>query len=160
MNSLLSQREELFWPFQQRFDKIFDSLFGLDSLSATKSLARSGYPKVDVLAKGNQYRVQAAVPGVKLEDLRVEVDRQRHGNDDFKVLKISGKMEERYQPPEDAIYHLRELRRSYFERKLLLPDHLEGEPDAILQDGILTLTWAVKVPETPKAKLIEVREKT
>lgn len=162
MNTLRPSREELFWPFRQRFDKLFDSFFGSDSLNAVKSLARSGHPKVDAFRdEGDLYRIQLSVPGVRLGDLKVEVVQEVVNGFEVKVLRVSGQMERRYQVSEKAVFDIREMRRSAFQRALILPDHLVGDPDAVLDDGILTLTWKVKeVEEAPKTKLISVREKT
>lgn len=159
MSTLLTTREELFWPFRQQFDKLFDRLFDSDSINAVKGLSKSGYPKIDAFLEGNQYRVQASVPGVKLSDLKVEILPLRFEGIDRKVLKVSGKMEEKFQSPQEAVYHVRELRRSYFERSLLLPDNLLGDPEAELKDGLLTLSWMAQVKDDPKVKLISVKEK-
>ena len=154
--STLINREEAFWPLQERFDNLFNSFFGFDSLNAVKSNARSGYPKLDVVLNDNQYKVQAAVPGVKLDDLKVEI---LPDETDRKVLKISGKMENRYQSPTDSVFQVRELRRSHFERTLLLPENLVGDPDALLADGLLTLTWKTTIDNKPQPKIVAVKEK-
>lgn len=160
MSTLLMNREELFSPFRERFDKLFDSFFGSDSLHAVKSNARSsGYPKVDVVLNGDQYRVQAALPGVRLDDLKVEILPYKLEDGDHKLLKITGKMREQYQTPADSVYHIRELRRSYFERTIPIPDSLVGDPDAVLSDGLLTLCWkTIQREASPQPKLIPVKE--
>jgi HSP20 family molecular chaperone IbpA len=160
MSTLLTTREELFWPFRQQFDKLFDRFFESDSLNAVKGLSKSGYPKLDAFLEGNQYRIQASVPGVKLSDLKVEIVPLKVDGADRKVLKVSGKMEDKFQSPQEAVYHVRELRRSYFERALLLPDILIGDPDAELKDGLFTLSWLVqtKQQDDSKVKLISVKE--
>jgi len=49
------------------------------------------------------------------------------------------------------------LKRSSFERRVLLPDFVTGDPEATIKDGILRLVW--KVPELvqPKPKQVEIK---
>lgn len=156
MTALLNSRNELMWPFQQRFDKLFDSLFNNDSLNTIKSLSKSGYPKIDAYHEGNQYKIQALIPGVKLEDLKVEISPETINGIEYKILKIGAKMSEDYQLPDNANHVIREIRRSSFERILSLPHDLD-DPEAILKDGVLTLIWNLKEEFTSQPKLITVK---
>lgn len=157
MTALLNSRNELMWPFQQRFDKLFDSLFNNDSLNTIKSLSKSGYPKIDAYHEGNQYKIQALIPGVKLEDLKVEISPETINGIEYKILKIGAKMSEDYQLPDNANHVIREIRRSSFERILSLPHDLQDDPEAILKDGVLTLIWNLKEEFTSQPKLITVK---
>lgn len=163
MNALLNHREDLFWPFRERFDKFFDNFFGSDSLNTIRSLSRSGYPKLDVLVtKDGKFRIEMATPGVKLDQLLVQIV-PYHGTDispDSKrnVLKVSGQMDYDFQYSEDTTFQLKELRRSRFERSLLLPDNIVGDPEAVLENGILRLTWSAVEEQKPQTKTIEVQE--
>ncbi len=42
-----------------------------------------------------------------------------------------------------------ELRHSSFERHFQLPDYIEGDPEAKLKDGLLTLKWNLKNKDKP-----------
>lgn len=152
-NGVSRLRDDFFFPVQQHFDKFFEDFFkgaNLDSITAT-----SGYPKMDVVVEGDEWVVKAALPGVQPENVKVEVipDHTR------KTLRISGKMSEQYQSPDDATYYVRELKMSAFQRQLSLPEWVEDDPQATIKDGILRLSW--KMPKTPDAspatKVIEVK---
>lgn len=159
--SRLIRREELFAPFEKHFNQLFDKLFGDDGLHSFRSLSRSGYPKIDVLVTDGRYIVEAAVPGVVADELKVEVlpfEESGVGSKQ-RMLKISGKMARDYQYSNSINYAVKELRRSHFERSMLLPDDIEGDPEAVLDNGILTLTWQLPKSLTPvEAKEITIKK--
>lgn len=152
LNGLIPRREDLLAPFESHFNKLFDEFFNEGSLSSVKG--RAGYPKIDVISEKDKWIVEVAAPGVKAEDIEVEI--MPHGEEKF--LRIAGKMSEDRQYSTEAKYHVKELRRSAFERTLLIPTHVEGEPEAVMKDGILTLSW--KIPEaTPtERKLVQIKQ--
>jgi len=153
-SSLVPFRDEFFYPFQQAFDSIFNDFFSESGMSSVRG--RFGYPKLDSYVSDGLYVVEVAVPGHTKQDVRVEVSER----DGAKLLKISGKMAEDYQNKDETTYYVRELRRSNFERWLTVPENVEGDPDAVVKDGILRLTWKLKKEEVPKlaGREIEVRE--
>ncbi len=150
-NGLAPSREELFYPFEQYFNSVFDNLLNQDGLMSIKS--RVGYPKLDVLTEDGKWIVEVALPGVRTEDISVEILPMK---DNSFVLKISGRMAEDHQY-EQATFHVKELRRSMFERSLKLPDYVKGEPDALMKDGILRLTWQVPDLKLPQKKTVKIR---
>ena len=141
---LSTLRDDLFFPFQQVFDEVVDSFWNKSSLEAIK--AKSGYPKVEVGIENNQWVVRAAVPGVKQQDLSVEViDNSKGVHKEQFVLKLQGKMSEVYESPKDTRFYVRELRKTAFTREVIIPDAVENKqsPEASLEDGILTLKWNI-----------------
>jgi len=73
-------------------------------------------------------------------------------------VKVSGKMARDYQYSKSTEYAIKELRRSYFERLMLLPDDLEGDPEAVIDNGMLRLTWQLPESQKPvEAKVIDVK---
>ena len=52
---------------------------------------------------------------------------------------------------------IRELRRSAFERSVYLPNNIAGDPEAIMKNGILKLTWNLPDKPIPKIKKIEIK---
>lgn len=92
--------------------------------------------------------VKATVPGVKPEDMQVNVE-----ND---VLTISGetkKDEER----SDHDYYVRERRYGSFSRSLELPRAVNADQaDAVFADGVLTLT----LPKADEARGKQIQIKT
>lgn len=136
-------RNDLFWPFENHFNRLFDEFFHGSNLIDRN---RVGYPKMDIIESGNDWKVVVAVPGVKPEDVKVELLKDR--------IRISGKMEEKYQSPEGSQEYVKELRTSSFQREVFLPEKIHGkDPDATIENGILELKWSL--PEEVKESLVK-----
>lgn len=97
-------------------------------------------PSVDITEDDKEYLIKAEAPGVKREDLKVNV---QNG-----VLTISG---ERQSEKEEKNKKVHRVERSYgsFARSFTLPEDAEDEElSAQFKEGIL----AVHLPKTAKAK--------
>lgn len=130
-------------PSINRLEQEIESLF--DGLLAPTQQPSQPAPAMDVLEYENEFRIVAALPGVRREDLKITV---QDG-----VLSISG---ERKAPELDAkaAWLRRESSFGTFTRTLTLPrDVKTGEIGAELTDGILRLT-------IPKAEAARPREIT
>ena len=150
-------RSNAFSCVEDEFNKVFDRFFTSNTLSSIKSKMKSDYPKLDVLETETQYIIEAAVPGVKTDDRKIEVvpfDSLRSS------LRITGKLDDRYQHGDSASYYYKELRRRAFEREVILKEGLIGDPVAEHEDGILRLSWKKEVKATlPETKLIAITKK-
>ena len=99
-----------------------------------------GGPAIDVYEEGDNLIVEAHLPGIKTEDLDINVERG--------VLTISGKTE-REQERTERNYLLREQRSGRFTRSLQLPATYQGEQcQATYENGVLRLTF----PKAEEAK--------
>ena len=121
-------------------DRLFDDAF-------TRPLRLNdghwSVPAVDMYQTDNEIVVKAAIPGVKTDEVQINVTGE--------VLTIKGEMKEKGEVTEKA-YHLREQRWGMFERTLALPTEvIADKAKAEFENGILTITL-------PKAE--EVRPKT
>jgi len=148
-DSLLgASRNDLFWPFEDHFNRLFDELFNGHSAF---DRGKAGYPKMDITEVDGVLKITTAIPGVKPEHVKVELLEDR--------VCISGKMEEKYHSPEDAHQYIKELRTSSFSREVMLPEGVRGQdPDATIEDGILELSWALPDEKRkPPVKEIEVK---
>jgi HSP20 family protein len=106
-------------------------------------------PLMDLSDNGKEYLVKAEVPGMKKEDLNIEIT--EHG------IEISGetKAEEK---EEDKGYLRHERRYSSFYRSLPLPSAVQTEKvEADLKDGILTVRLPKVTSTEKKSKKIQVR---
>jgi len=103
--------------------------------------------RVDVRETADAYVVQAELPGVKKDEIRIEVE------GDEVVLAAETRREELAQ---DAGQWLHVERRfGKVERRFSLPQALDGtRADARFADGVLTLTLPKKAPAS--ARRIEV----
>jgi HSP20 family protein len=102
-------------------------------------------PAVDIEEREDAYVVEAEVPGVKREDVNIEVS----GNE----LTISGEIKVRER---EGIIRRRTRRVGEFEFRVVLPNEVNAEGiDAKLNDGVLT----VRVPKAERAqrRRIEVK---
>lgn len=152
----LSKRDDFFWPIQFQFDKLFNEFFSNKKLDASKHSI--GYPKMDIWETKDKWIIQAAIPGVDPELVSVEMTPDN-------TVRIYGEMTEKRQSPDDSIYYMNELRRSRFEREIRLPENLVvGEDqichcEAIIKNGMLTLSWDFKLTEEePEPKLIKIKK--
>lgn len=103
-------------------------------------------PKVDVIEHDNEIKVQAALPGVKKEDLDVSID------DQMVTIRASCKQEEETK---NENYYCREINRGEFQRTLSLPTQVDGEKaKASFKDGILDIT--IPKSEQSKRRSIEI----
>jgi HSP20 family molecular chaperone IbpA len=153
-DSLDHFRDNFFFPIEQEFDRLLTDFFG-DKRSLNKLRGKSGYPKMDIVAEKDRWAIRAAIPGVDPKDVKVEIMPESNS------VRVSGEMATEYKSPEGSHYMVAELHKSRFSREVVLPDFIEGDPEAEIKDGILTLTWktVVKEPEIPKPKIIEVKVK-
>ena len=103
--------------------------------------SEAGLLKVNILDRDNDIEVQAALPGVKKEDLDVTV------NTHTITIKTTTKSEKKEE--EKGKYFRREILHGEFQRTLSLPDDVDGEKaQASFTDGILK----VIIPKTEKNK--------
>jgi HSP20 family protein len=105
-----------------------------------------GFPKIDILDHDNEIEVQAALPGIKKEDLDVSINNQTI------TIRVSTKEEKK----EEGKYFRHEITRGEFHRTVSLPDNVDDEnAKASFKDGILTVT--IPKTEKNKRKTIEIK---
>lgn len=89
--------------------------------------------KVDIKEDDKTYIVEAELPGVKKQDVSVDLDN--------KVLRISVKREVKSDESTKGFIH-RERCLHSMSRAIGLPSNLSGEAKAKLDNGVLTITIA------------------
>lgn len=141
MNTLMKRNgtsayPSLFGDFPGRglFDLLDD--FGIGRATDSVTL-----PRVNIVETGTDYRVEMAVPGMKKEDFRVELD--------HKTLIIQGERSQEQEADTNGTYTRREFSYSAFRRSFDLPNTVESEGiEATYEDGILRLV----VPKREEAR--------
>jgi HSP20 family protein len=99
-------------------------------------------PSVDVVRKEGELVLRADLPGIKPEDVKIEVE------DD--VLTVSGEHREEREEKEEH-YVRRERRYGSFSRSMVLPRGVKADDiEANCEDGVLEVT--VPVPESAEGK--------
>lgn len=139
------------WGFNRTFrdfDRLqrqMDELYGALSGGTLPMPSAGVFPLTNVTEDNNNYYVRAELPGIKSDELDIQVT--------AKSISISG---ERKIPAEgsNAKYHRREREAGKFSRSVSLPDDVDVDKvDAKLKNGILTLV----IPKAEKTKPKQIK---
>lgn len=128
--------------FRREMDRLLREFFGEERAAAP----RGWTPAVDIYETPSELVVQVELPGVRREDIQIELMDER--------LTIRGKRERPTE--ENATYHLLERNYGEFERSFALNVPVDTEKaEAAYRDGVLTIRLPKVAPK--QAKRIEVR---
>ncbi len=133
----------------EAFDRAFSGLF--PSLSAPVTAPRSGFmPRLDLTGDENAYTAAVELPGVKPEDISLEV---KDGN-----LIIQGeKKSEHKEEDKDTGYYRMERSYGSFRRVIALPeDACEETISASNKDGVLNIVIPRREKTAPESRKIEI----
>ena len=134
-------RWEPFTEFAQlrsRFDRILGDL--------VDGGERGWTPSIDVVREGGNLVVRADVPGIKPEEVKIEVE------DD--ILTVSGKHEERKEE-KDKQFLRRERRYGSFSRSMVLPAGVDAKKiKAKTRDGVVEVT--IPLPKEVKKEAVTI----
>jgi len=125
--------------------RMLEQAFGGAEWSSVLSEARTWAPPVDIEETDEGYVIEAELPGVKREDVNIELI----GDE----LTVTGEIKERERK---GVVRRRTRRVGQFELRVVLPDRVESEKiEASLDDGVLT----VRAPKAERAarRKIEVK---
>jgi len=119
--------------FDSGFDKIrreFFNNFFSDRNYVSNVVKTGSYPKIDILEKSDKLEVQAAVPGLKKEDVSINYE-----NETLSISSNKSFSEEK----NDGDYVWKELHKSSFTRSIYLSetDYDVNSISAEMKDGIL-----------------------
>lgn len=104
-------------------------------------------PGMDVSETDSHYHVHVSLPGMKKEDINIDLQDRR--------LTISGERKEEAED-KDKKHLVRETRYGRFERSVVLPDNINQDKiDARFEDGILKMD--IEKKEKQVSKQIEVK---
>lgn len=111
----------------------------------TRTSGRGAFPPVNVFSEGEDYVVVAELPGVKKEDLDVQIKGDTVRIQGKKVAEIG----------DEVSVHRRERSEGQFDRTLTLPALLNAEKaSADYRDGVLTLRLPRAESEKPRSVAI------
>jgi HSP20 family protein len=150
MSQLLPERRraaaaERWQPFQEleqvteRMRRLLEETFGgFGAWPAAMPQPAAWSPLVDIEERDDAYVLEAELPGVKREDVDIELV----GNE----LVISGELKERERT---GIIRRRTRRTGRFDYRVTLPEQVAADAiEATLADGVLT----VRVPKSERAQ--------
>jgi len=131
-------------------DKLFEDNFVRPS-RALAALGEVAVPALDVYQTPNEVVVKAALPGLKPEDVSIDITGE--------TLTIKGETKaEQEIEKEDYLYQ--ERRYGAFSRSVALPSGLKPDnAEATMEDGVLTLTIPKAEEVKPKAIKVKAKEK-
>ena len=145
-------RGNLIDTFEHIFDEWFNDSFPVfrQNLGIVDLFGGGSYPKVNIVDLEDKVVIEAGVPGMDKDSVKVEVIDN--------ILTIRGiKQESRYD--QKTPYLRRELKQSSFNRSFGLGEHLDtSKVDAKFNDGLLTITLPKLIPSPKKViRQIEIK---
>ena len=150
----LPSLRSVFHPFRRSntdMDHMFDDFFNNFENQFKRSLLSRNeqdfYPLLDVSETNSHYTVELDIPGVKKEDININVDNN--------ILTIRGK-KEMDEEHKDSNYYSRERFYGDFRRSMTLPSGVNTDKiDADFNNGVLT----IKMPKdkVTSTKTIDIK---
>lgn len=131
---------------REAMDRLFD-----DAFTRPLSFAGNGWsmPAVDMYQTDNEVVVKVALPGIKAEEVQINVTGE--------MLTIKGEVKQKEEAKEKA-YHIHEQRWGAFERSLALPTQVVADKaKADFENGVLTITLPKAEEVKPKSITIKMK---
>jgi HSP20 family protein len=133
---------------QEEMNMLLGDFFGCDTRKDETAFVRWA-PRVDIAEENGNYELVADLPGLKKDDIKIEI------HDNVLTLKGEKKLQEEKK---DKNYRLAERYYGEFVRTFTLPENVNRDGiEAEFKDGVLTLT--IPKTEQAKPKQIEVKVK-
>jgi len=135
-------------PLQERMSRLFEDMLPSTEKGEEELNAGTFYPAVDIIEGDKEVNLRAELPGMKKEDVHVEV------NDDTITLRGERKIEK-----EDKKQNYHRIERCYgnFNRSFTLPTNVDCDKiTARYEDGILEIIIPKIEEAKPKSVQIEV----
>ncbi|GBD07238.1 Spore protein SP21 [bacterium HR21] len=131
----------------RRFNELFDEL---DRSMPVRFELGSFSPRVDISEDERNVYIQAELPGVAKEDVKVTISEDR-------VLTIRGEKKQERKVEERNFLRVERTFGS-FSRSFMLPENVKiDEIDAKFENGVLTITLPKAEPSKPKEVEVKVR---
>ena len=145
----------------EEMDRVFDRIsrdFGFPrrswlsggGLLGSPTRERLWAPRVEAFQKADRFIVRAELPGLKKDDVHVEL------TDD--VLTIHGERREEHEEEREGYYHS-ERQYGRFQRAIPLPEGVIGESaEASFRDGVLEVRMQAAPSEANRGRRLEIKE--
>lgn len=137
-----------FEEFTTDMERMFDSLLGRTARGVMRATGADKFqPHLDIVENPNDYVVSVDLPGVKPEDVKVEMEDGR--------LTISGNRETLTEDNSKNVHRI-ERSKGSFHRMISLPREIDADKiDAKYEHGVLHVTLPKTAEKQPRK--IEVR---
>jgi HSP20 family protein len=141
--------------FNEEMDRLFQDFgFGRGWPSRTSALAEFGTglwsPQVEVFQRGDRLVVRADLPGLRRDDINVEI------RDDELVL--SGERRSEHEEKREGLYRS-ECSYGSFHRSIPLPEGVNADSaNARFENGVLEITIEAPQPAASRGRRLEIQE--
>jgi len=133
---------------RNRVDHLFESMFTRPRGERLATIF--DYPALDMYESDGKVKVDVPLPGVKPE----EVELTTSGN----TLTITGEHKDKQEVKEADYYH-HEMHYGAFTRAVTLPETVDVKhPEAVFENGVLTVTFPKLTTAEPKRIAIKAAE--
>ncbi|XAR60569.1 hypothetical protein NMG60_11033996 [Bertholletia excelsa] len=147
-----SRRSNIFDPFSLDVWDPFDGFFNSALSSAPSSAGETSQfanMRIDWKETPEAHMFEADLPGLKKEEVKVEVEEGR-------ILQISGERSKEQEEKTDT-WHRAERSSGKFLRRFRLPENAKMEQvKASMENGVLTVTVPKVKEKKPEVKAIEI----
>ena len=112
-------------------------------------------PAIEIKQTENDYKVKVQLPGVKKDDIDIELD------NDFMTItaEIEEEKEEKEQKDKNTKYHTCEFRYGRYKRTISFDQAIRSEEaKAEYKNGVLTITLPKQQIEEAKTRKLEIQE--
>lgn len=112
-------------------------------------------PAIEVKQCKDNYKVKVQLPGIKKEDIEIELD------NDFMTItaEIQEEREEKEEAEKNARYHTSEFRYGKYQRTISFDQPIKSEEaEAKYKDGVLKITIPKQNIEETKPKKLEIKD--
>lgn len=120
------------WEELDKMQERVNRVFGLTTPTFFTEEGLSWQPAVNLKEEDGEYLLTAELPGLDLDDIEVDVDRD--------TLTLKGEKKSVYEEKKEGRWHLYERTYGTFERSFTLPRAVEAEQvKAEFENGILSV---------------------
>jgi HSP20 family protein len=130
------------WNPDSPLSDLFENLFGDSNNEKMERRSYDCSPSTNILEKNDSFELQIALPGVKKQDVKIDLEKN--------ILSISSEKKADEKPTDGTKYSRREFVYGAFCRSFTLPETIDAEKiKADMADGILK----VVLPKKQEAKI-------
>lgn len=145
--------QDAFWPFGNAFSGMWPEL--LPEMTETRAAAHAlpFYPSLDICGNEKEYKINVELPGVKADEIKVDVQNRS--------LIISGekRLEAQENKEDESGFYRIERNYGSFQRVLALPEDADVDNmHAAHKDGVLNISIPRKSYKSENKKSIEIQQ--
>ena len=155
-HDLIVREPELY--FHQELNNFLRDTFLVNAFANPLNIKKMSTwrPAIEVKQNDKNYKVKVQLPGVKKDDIQVELD------NDFMTItaEIQEEKAEKQEEEKNERFHTSEFRYGKYQRTISFDQPIKGDDStAIYKDGVLTITVPKQKIETTTRKRLEIKDK-